>query len=478
MLTIDNYFDKVQNLDLSSLHPTLQESHEWVKELTNEGRDWSEYRTNGTIKEVVDLHLQQMDLYQKKHKGNVKVQPRTRLQKYQSPANNILSTESEGNNVHLVPRIPDELRFIKRFVNMHNKNQTKSQVLNFINSLQKAIIEKRIRKASQWAEQITYIQKNLISTYNSMGNDVRTVLKPNTLNKFRRFIDNEKVFPSVGIIKRYIGLHQKADVRNKAISLLTYIDKTLDKAQIRKGDPYMSELQAIKSNLQSFIADKNIKLLAIESATLAGLKGIVEELEGCSCATELSGLKEQSNIISSVDFVKQQYPTIGFTGKYRDFIGDPSPGFTAMISAKPKFGKSTLCADFAGYLARMHGNVLFVAKEEGFSKTLQDKLKDVQHPRLMVTDYLPADLEEFQYVFLDSVTRLGLTSEDLRKLKLSYPGICFMFVFQVTKDGRFRGANDFQHDVDIVIELPQPGKAIQFGRYNQGGTMNIFDIDQ
>jgi hypothetical protein len=38
----------------------------------------------------------------------------------------------------------------------------------------------------------------------------------------------------------------------------------------------------------------------------------------------------------------------------------------------------------------------------------------------------------------------------------------------------FRGANTFQDDVDVVIEVPERGKAIQYGRFNQGGEIQIF----
>lgn len=65
--------------------------------------------------------------------------------------------------------------------------------------------------------------------------------------------------------------------------------------------------------------------------------------------------------------------------------------------------------------------------------------------------------------------------EDLRSLKEKYPDKSFVYVFQTTKTGNFRGANTFQHDVDIVIEIPQRGKAVQFGRFNQGGEIQIFD---
>jgi hypothetical protein len=29
----------------------------------------------------------------------------------------------------------------------------------------------------------------------------------------------------------------------------------------------------------------------------------------------------------------------------------------------------------------------------------------------------------------------------------------------------------------VVIEVPERGKAVQFGRFNQGGEMDIFDND-
>lgn len=89
----------------------------------------------------------------------------------------------------------------------------------------------------------------------------------------------------------------------------------------------------------------------------------------------LNGLNKV-NVMSSTDFTNLQFNTIGFKDKWLDFIGDPAPGFTAMVFGMPKMGKSYLCVDFAGYLARNHGKVLYVAKEEKLDKTLQDKLKE------------------------------------------------------------------------------------------------------
>jgi predicted ATP-dependent serine protease len=180
--------------------------------------------------------------------------------------------------------------------------------------------------------------------------------------------------------------------------------------------------------------------------------------------------------MNRMEFANLEFNTIGLRGKWHNLIGDPSPNFTAMVFGKPKMGKSYLCIDFAGYIARNHGKVLYVAKEEGLDFTLQKKLndKEVKHPNLFVASAMPNDLTPYDFIFLDSVNKLGLLPEDLTALKRKYPTKSFIYIFQTTKEGNFRGANSFQHDVDVVVEIPERGKAVQFGRFNQGGEISIF----
>jgi predicted ATP-dependent serine protease len=177
-----------------------------------------------------------------------------------------------------------------------------------------------------------------------------------------------------------------------------------------------------------------------------------------------------------MDFANLRFNTLGLQGKWLQLIGDPSTNFSIMVYGKPKMGKSYLCVDFAGYLARNHGKVLYVAREEGLDKTLQDKLndKEVKHPNLYMASTIPASLTFYDFIFLDSVNRLGLKPEDLNRLRAMYPEKSFVFIFQTTKEGKFKGANTFQHDVDSVIEVPERGKAVQYGRFNAGGEISIF----
>jgi hypothetical protein len=69
---------------------------------------------------------------------------------------------------------------------------------------------------------------------------------------------------------------------------------------------------------------------------------------------------------------------------------------------------------------------------------------------------------------------VGLNREDLNKPQAMNPTKLFVFIFQTTKEGEVRAANTFQHDVDSVVELPERGKAIQYGRFNGGGDLQIF----
>lgn len=394
-----------------------------------------------------------------------------------------------NNKAIAVARIDDAVRFIKRYVLMHGKIKTDVQILNFINSLQRAILERRVRSTSAFAKQIQYIQENLIKLYNKMGREVEIRLQDNVLNEFTTIAGSEKIRLTVSYMKRYVGIQGKHITKDKAQKLYQLITIAIGKGQIKEADPHTKNIKKVVAALKKFV-DKAMPAdtLQIHSTVL---NGIHQALDGCCAACDKDkgnlgsidggavkqtdmAIAGENGIMNSVDFANMKFETLGFAGEWKDFIGDPAAGFSAMISGKPKMGKSYLCADFAGYLARHHGETLYVAGEEKLGNTLQQKIDSVKHACLHVTGTLPKDLSPYSFVVIDSVTRLGLNAGDLRRLKAMNPETSFIYVFQVTKNGQFRGENNFQHDVDVVIEVPKKGRAIQYGRYNQGGEMEIF----
>ena len=479
MINSENYLSKIAAININSIPMPLQKGHEFLMKATSNGTDWNTYNNSTAIRKTIQLYFERLEEVLATTSKTAKTkQPNGVKTKTASvnlkPERKQKKSNGDVPGVIMVERMPEELRFIKRYVNLNGKTKTKEEVLRFINSLQKAIVEKRIRRTSPYADQVKYIQEKLIDVYNTMKAKITLELKPETYEALKKLTGTEIVMASIGFIKRYISMNGKPGMKEKAKQLLQQINRAYEKGRITGNDPYILEIHEIKKNLKAFSTDKGAKALEIEQAALNGLEGIL----GCACQN-LNGVESKPAIMNSMDFANMDFKTLGFRGKWFELIGDPSTNFAAMVFGKPKMGKSYLCIDFAGYLARNHGKVLYVAKEEGLDLTLQNKLneKNVKHPNLYVASILPDDLSIYDFIFLDSVSKLGLTPDDLTRLRTLNPTKSFIFIFQTTKHGAFRGANTFQHDVDIVIEVPTKGKAIQMGRFNQGGEMNIFDAD-
>jgi hypothetical protein len=142
--------------------------------------------------------------------------------------------------------------------------------LNLLNSLQKAIIEKRIRKTSVYAKEIENIQAQLIKCYNQMGNTIKVTLDEDTLDSYSTIAQSQKTMVSVTYIKQYISIHGKKDVKEKAKALLSRIEKAIDSGKIPETCLYWNEIQEIKLSLESYLENKT-KVPGITENTLNGI---------------------------------------------------------------------------------------------------------------------------------------------------------------------------------------------------------------
>jgi len=100
-----------------------------------EARDW--YEKDETVKESIDLYLSRL--------------------------NEHLSQERRRS------KTGQDVSFVTRFVRLNNKTLTREEIGKFIQSLQRAIIKKQIRKSSLCARHIEKIQDKLIAQYNRLG---------------------------------------------------------------------------------------------------------------------------------------------------------------------------------------------------------------------------------------------------------------------------------------------------------------------
>lgn len=492
-ITSKNYYATIERMDRSKLHADLKATADFVDEVTGHGNNWELYDQDREIRETVDLFFEKLSEYLQEHPIKTAAQIQTgrsvakgkESKSVPAKERKVAVSRSKGtgkNNMRVVSRsgepvelISEELRFVKRFTLLHGKVKSYDQVRAFLNALQRAMAEKRIRKTSSYAKQILEIQDSLIELMNSVkrNGEVRVEIESSRLASLQNLCGKQELMLSTRFIKSYIGLQGKLIANNKAKNLFNRVGRAINASRITEKDPYYGVLTEMLNTLESFVRKNPSEgVLTIPTRELNGLNGL-ESLEYDEFDYDTN--QPQRGMMNSMDFVQLEFDKIGFTGKWLDFIGNPSPGFSVLVSAPPKFGKSILCTDFAGYLARNHGKVLYVAKEEGLDDTLKEKLKSVAHPNLDVSDYLPENLDDYNFIFLDSITRLRLSPYELNELKENHPSASFIFVSQVTKSGKARGSNEFAHDVDCIIEFPERGRAIQYGRFNQGGEMQVFN---
>jgi hypothetical protein len=387
----------------------------------------------------------------------------------------IKSNEEEEDSVEAeqVEHIDSDVTFIKRYAAIHGKVKSQSQVLTLIHSLQKAILEKRIGKDSAYAKEIELMQKQLITCYEKMGDMAEIKIDSKNLKRYLEIASSQEGMLSIALLKAFVALNGKSDIKDKAEKPFARIRKSVDQGKITRQDKYADKLNEAFVTLKSYIEGET-KTLSINKAQLNGLMGIVGE-NLFAQKKSLNGLEDEAGIVvNSEDLLKMEFETIGLQGKYRQLIGDPSVGFTAMVYGLPKSGKSTLCLDFANYLAAHHGKVLYCAIEEGFGYTLKEKIERLKadHPNLFLTDRVPENLGDYQFVFIDSVSKAGMDITEIDRLHKSFPEVSFIFIYHTTKEGKFKGVNSHAHEVDVIIQV-EKGVASSTGRFSAGGRLEM-----
>lgn len=191
-------------------------------------------------------------------------------------------------------------------------------------------------------------------------------------------------------------------------------------------------------------------------------------------------------IMSSSDLLKYDYQKYPFGDKWGDFVGEPSINFHAMIYGRPKQGKSILAVQWAKYLSENFGRVLYVASEEGFSVTLQKKVMEfaMDNDNLDFANFRDfnqiknaVNQGHYRFVFIDSVNYIRITPEDVEDIKAENPQTAFITIQQATKNGNFRGSQEFAHNCDMVIRV-EGGIAAHQGRFQEPTEMAVFEQEE
>jgi hypothetical protein len=273
MINTGNYFEAIKTIDFSSLPDALKNGDKLTRGAAQNG--WSAYNSNENIKRVVDAYLDHLNEWIRKY-----IAPEEEIKKLKrksaSKEKSKQSTEkhdSQPSEPTPVEKVTLEITFIKRYVGLNGKTKDRKQILSFINGLQRAIVEKRIRKTSPYAKEIGSIQEQLIKCYEEMGESVQVSIDEKSLESYIQIAYSEKTMQTVAFIKQFIGIHGKKGVKEKAQALINRISKAVKDERIVETDPHYIELQDVIKSLETYLQGKTT-IPEVNSATLNGLMGI------------------------------------------------------------------------------------------------------------------------------------------------------------------------------------------------------------
>lgn len=491
MINKGNYFSTIETIGVNTLPPTLLKSHEFVLKATRNGESWTSYSTSEAIKKVIDLYFQKLHEFvaaskpgSNKSEAKAASSTKRKTKKAKQP-----KAERESSEPKQVARITEEVKFIKRFVALHNRVKSPQAILSLIKSLQRSIVQKLIRKTSPFAKEIERIQERLITVYQKMKGDEGMKISEDELSKLVAIAGGEKVYPSLNIIKRYIGLQGKPVDKELVTRFTAQIAKALD-TKIMSDDPYAEKVKEIYNTLRN---SKNNKNFSISASELNGLAGIVKN---CQCKQKptrhISPRKKKSaekksisktasglnGVLTAQEMATRKLDLLNFTSFWLILFGKPGKNFTMMFYGEPHNGKTIFLLKLAQYLAENFGNVLYVSSEEFASTTMTQKVNEFLNPlptRLHFAENLTdPKLSGYDYIILDSVNDLKLKLNDYKDIRKKHPNKAFIFILQSTKSGDFRGGKDWEHLAEVVGEVHKGTVTMIKNRYGSKAILNFF----
>ena len=405
----------------------------------------------------------------KPQKETPKKEPKPKAKKAPKP--------KPADNATLVKSISDEVSLFKSYARLHGKKATYRNLLSLHTKLGKAIVSGAI-DSPRYREMTAEMHEKVGAALAKMKKNETVNVNIDNVEKYREIGSSEKLFVGVTLIKRYISLANRigmdsSDREKQRKSLLEAVNKALADKKVEKA--YVG----LVSQVAEYLEDKSIRPLDVPLDGLSGLSGLSGEI----CNDIMSGCDEGGacglgSIVSATELAKINFATVEIPQEYREMIGTASRNGSIMLYGMPGGGKTSFSINFAKKCAEMGQKVLIISKEEGINQTMQEKLRrfDAVHPNIFITDNVPGDaMNDYDVVIFDSVQSLRLEPSDLEKHQKSMNALR-IYIFQVTKDGRFRGTNEFEHLVDCVLKA-ENGTITSKGcknRFGGNGSVKVF----
>lgn len=488
MITTKNYYSEIKSIGVTNLPDTLKKSHELVDKVTHSGNDWSKYKSNETIKRVIDLYIDKLNEFASKKKPSAEkkteVMPAPKTNVVKAPKAAKPAKEEQQSNTTLVERISDEVTLIKRYIHFHGKQRTKEQVINLLKAVQKAILERRVSKTSMYSTEIMQIQDSLISLAKDKAEAFQIIIGDASLAHYTQIVNGVAPMTSISLLKRYISLLGKRDIKEKVKSLQAHFQRAFDKNIVTKKDKYFTQYDYAFENMKMYMKGK-AEVLAIREAELNGFKGLgfIPSMIAAAAGAFMQhhthkalhkSLNGTETEVMSVDDTKAaEFQPIGFTGDLLKLIGNACAPTSIFLYGKGGSGKSSLALKIADFLHSQNRKTLYIAGEQyntpSFKELIiQTKIKGGENFKI-VPDINTLPISDFDVVVIDSKDSIGLkSSAEFKSLRDAYPDKIWIITSHGLKSKSWKGDGQWENECEVMIYC-ENGKASTFEQKNRWG---------
>ncbi len=488
MITKTNYFAVATPEFLATLPKTLKDKHQ----LISQAKGKPHLLESEKFKSVFGLYVDTINSFlatqeppkipktpkpqprpsSKQTRKTVANRPKPNKKKIEEPSKS--EEPEQGTKYTFQDR--KEITFIKRYLNLNGKNKTKHQIGLFIKALQRSIVGKEIRRTSPFAEEIIDMQNRLVDKYNQMEDDklYPVGIADDRLTKLKDIIEGEKIYKTVLLFKRFIGLQGK-DNRKSIANLLKAVKNAIDKKVITRTQPYFQKLEQIAQTLARTLETGGAVMA--EKRELMGLQGLVngnDSLNGHDTAFVASTepKKDITSIFTPMSEIDEVITrdTFRLGGEIGKLLGDLEQLKLAITIESPQGGGKTR---FTYQMADAFADIgkttaifsLEIPKNSNLITSMRDEYIRPEHePMIKVADELPFGFEtvkmaanDYDVIIIDSWNKLDVPSSEFDKLKKGFPNTIFVVIFQRTTQGTIRGGTAPLFDSGINIEIEKVG---------------------
>ncbi|WP_409029441.1 ATP-binding protein [Gracilimonas sediminicola] len=191
--------------------------------------------------------------------------------------------------------------------------------------------------------------------------------------------------------------------------------------------------------------------------------------------------------VTASELSKMEFDTYKLSHPWDKIVGKPEVNGSILLYSPAGSGKSTvamqLCDEFTN-----HGNVLYVAAEEGISATLKDKVNRSNLQKSEI-DFHEWEGEEKlkKYILKNDINILCIDSYTIIDERLSTfepfrlwcreHDVFFITIVQQTKDGKFYGKASAGFNVDCKIQVIDGRPSTEATGKNRFGPLYTHDED-